>query len=229
MNQGWHEIGQSTRATYINVANGKFVRRLKTADEHPDATTRTTAKGNVIHELDMKSPVGFITGLEFRDNEFNGIINRQLMVTLDVNSEKYIITMPSNSSYAKRLINSAASITDFGVTVRLYAWQMENPEKAGKYWQGISLYTPPHDKDSKVLPKYSKEEIPDMKKVRVKGNDVWDDEDQMKFYENVVTTEIMPRIQAARGAQSFAAIGIENEAHLIAPDDDTDDDGSLLF
>lgn len=220
-------VEYSPKATYISLADGQVVRSFRTQEEDPQAVPRTTKTNNVVYERRYRAFDGIVTGLVIGSSDFGGkyIEKAQWKMTLNVDGETFVMTMPYNSSYAKRLINSLASISDFSKPLRISPWKVESKEKAGKFYQGVTLYTAPYGPDDKVELKYPREAVPEMVKKRVKGEDVWDDEDQMLFFERVVSEEILPRLAASRSDVAYDAI----PSAIPAGADRVTDDGELPF
>lgn len=202
----------SARSTYLSIADGAVVRRYKSADEDLEAKPRTTKTGEIVYERKYPDITGFITDIQIGSSTFAGktVEKAQWKVTIVDGDESFVVTMPYSSAYAKRLINSLASVTDFSKRLRLFPWKMENKEKPGKYWHGVTVYLPPFTKESKVLPAYSKDDIPPMREVRLKGETQWDDEEQMAFFENVVQTIILKRIEESRSTTAVNRIAQTN-------------------
>jgi hypothetical protein len=231
---GLNESGP--RATYLSVADGSLVMRLKSADDDPKAEARTLKNGNVVYERKFRSFDGYITNLQIADSKFNGeyIEKSQWKLTVVDDNKTYILTMPYSSAYAKRLINSLAAIDDLSQPIRILPWKMENPEKADKYWLGVTLYTAPFQGDTcKVKPKYDKEQIPPMVETKFKGKVAWDDEEQMQFWEKVVTKEVMPKLKQARTDLQAASLSHhdddEGDAYEPVGADEPQGDHELPF
>ena len=211
------------RATYLSVSDGAVVRRYKSADEDPKAQARTTKSGRVVYERHYRSVDGYVTGIQIGSSTFEGktIEKAQWKITISDQGKSFILTMPYSSAYAKRFFNALANLDDFGQPLRILPWRMENPERAGKYWLGITVYTRPFDAKPKVPLRFTKDDIPPMREVRLKGQTQWDDEEQMAFWENVVETIIAPKIAEAAGVAGFDAISHANGAN----DDDDEEIG----
>jgi hypothetical protein len=210
------------RAKYLGVSEGKITRRLQEGEHDPKAKERTIEQtGNVVRELIYDNVEGYLRNIEIGSSTFQGktVEKAQWKFHIHDDGEDFMLTMPYSSSYAKSVLNALANVKDFDQILRLRPWKMANPDKADKYWLGITVYVAPYTKDDKVPKKYCTAkakadgngegmiaELPEMVKARIKQQDVWDDEEQMLFFERVVQDEILPRIQEAAGASSSPVI-----------------------
>jgi hypothetical protein len=200
---------------YLNVANGYIVRRFRSKLECPTAIERTQENGNVVYEQHLESVDGIITDIKIVPTEFKGIKveKGQIRVTIADGEETYVVSMHYSSSYAKRFINALANVSDVSKPIRIFPWKMENREKPGKYFQGVTLYTRPGDRSSKVEVKYQRDDVPAMVEVKVKGQTIWDDTAQMEFFEGVLNTEILPRIATAKTDAALAKMSVPMEQY----------------
>jgi hypothetical protein len=225
---------------YVNVANGQFYRRVKAQADHPRAKPRTLEDGRVIYEVEYPSLDGIVTGIALRSTDFNGkhIEKGQWVVHVEDRGQVFAINLPYSSSYAKRLINALANLPALDRSIRIFPWRMENKGKPGKFYQGVTVYSIPGNRDSKVLPKYSKDDVPPMKEVMLKGQTQWDDTDQMIFFERVVETEILPKLSLSKSAVAIASMtdGRSNDSDDLSFLNDTpvssqapDEDDGLPF
>lgn len=193
------------RATYFTVADGKIIRRFKDQTDDPQAKPVTRMDGTISYQREYKYIEGYVTRIEVGSATVNGINieKAQWKVHIEDGPDHYILTMHYNSAYAKRFINCAASVRNWGARIRISPWKMQKTDEttgsiiADKFWLGVTLYHPPFTKEAKYSPKYSRDEYPEMEKVRLKGMDHWDDEKQMHFWEKVVTEEISPLVDQA--------------------------------
>jgi len=211
------------RAAYFAVADGAIIRRFKDETGDPEAKPVTRKDGSIVYERQFKYIEGFVTKIEIASSTFNGVTTEKAQWKIHVKDgdENYVVTMHYNSAYAKRFINCAASVTDWSKRIRISPWKMDKTDDKGmimpgKFWLGVTLYAAPYGKDNKYAPKYSKDDIPPMVKVRFKGEDRWDDEAQMLFWEKVVTDEIIPKIQAVSALTTFSASADPHAEHELA-------------
>lgn len=199
----------AAKATYLSIQDGKLALRLKSIDDHPQAVKRDLKNGNTVYERYFDSIDGNIVDIQIRDATYNGehIPKDKWYVTVMDGSDRFVITIPYSSGYSKSFLNALCNVSDLSQRLRIRPWMMEDDKEKGKFWRGITIYTAPYAKENKVPKTFEKEAIPAAEQKRVKGKDIWDDEEQMIWWEDKVQNVIMPRIEAARSDIAFAAIG----------------------
>lgn len=169
--------GSST--TYLNIADGKLVQRLQEANS--STTERVTKTGKVVHELKFKSVTGVLTNVTVNENDYG----KQWHVSLEDEGNKYIITMPYSSRYATSFLKQLPNI-DIHTKVTIMPWSMVSKDDASKKITGVTTY----QHDIKTAPFYTRENqngLPQMTKLKVKGQEVWDDSDMLTFLEEMAT------------------------------------------
>lgn len=148
--------------TYLNLKEGKFARK--------------NANGDI--EL-FDAVDGLITGIEFQDDEYNGTKFRKLKLTLEDESQKYLVQVRTDSGYYRGLTNSIAN-ADINQPVKLIA-----SSKLGD--NGKPQTTIFVNQNGKALKwKWSKDnpgELPELEKVKVKGQMVYDNSKQLEYFE----------------------------------------------
>lgn len=221
----------ANNTVYLNVSNGTITRRFRSKVECPSAVERKLDNGNIIYEQHLESVDGVITDIKIASTEFSGVKveKGQWRISIRDGEDNYVLNMHYSSSYAKRFINSLAAIEDLSKPVRIFPWKMENKEKPGKYWQGVTLYTRPGDRSSKVEARYKREDMPPMVEVKLRGVTQWDDTEQMEFLEGVLEKDIMPKLLKAKTDAALASFTVPvevDEASLASAAALNDDDAS---
>ena len=148
--------------TYLNMKDGKFARK--------------NANGDI--EL-FDAVDGLITSIEFQDDEYNGTKFRKLKLTLEDESQKYLVQVRTDSGYYRGLTNSIAN-ADINQPVKLIA-----SSKLGD--NGKPQTTIFVNQNGKALKwKWTKDnpgELPELEKVKVKGQFVYDNSKQLEYFE----------------------------------------------
>ena len=148
--------------TYLNLKEGKFARK--------------NANGDI--EL-FDAVDGLITGIEFQDDEYNGTKFRKLKLVLEDESQKYLVQVRTDSGYYRGLTNSIAN-ADINQPVKLIA-----SSKLGD--NGKPQTTIFVNQNGKALKwKWSKDnmgDLPQLEKVKVKGQMVYDNSKQLEYFE----------------------------------------------
>jgi len=190
-------------------------RRITDEDEllqNPEARERKTKEGKIVHEEYYDSIDALILGFTIKDATFNGehIPKASWLVKMKDTSTgtDYILQLPYSSGFSKTFLNALAWIAKnkpnaFSKPLRVRPWMMQDEKDKEKYWRGISVYLPPYTKEEKVAKLYDKEQMPAAVPARYKGKDVWDDEEQMLWWEHKVFDQITPAIQAVAGEVAF--------------------------
>lgn len=158
--------------TYLNLKEGKFARK--------------NANGDI--EL-FDAVEGLITGIEFQDDEYNGTKFRKLKLVLEDEGQKYLVQVRTDSGYYRGLTNAIAN-ADIKQPVKLIA-----SSKLGD--NGKPQTTIFVNQNGKALKwKWSKDnpgELPELEKVKVKGQMVYDNSKQLeyfeKFWKGLITSE----------------------------------------
>jgi hypothetical protein len=152
--------------TYLNLKEGKFARK--------------SANGDI--EL-FDAVDGKITSIEFQDDEYNGTKFRKLKIVLEDQGQKYLVQVRTDSGYYRGLTNSIAN-ADISQAVKLVA-----SSKIGE--NGKPQTTIFVNQNGKALKwKWTKDwpgELPELEKVKVKGQMVYDNSKQLEFFEKFWT------------------------------------------
>jgi hypothetical protein len=158
--------------TYLNMKQGKFARK--------------SANGDI--EL-FDSVSGVIKDVRFENDEYQGSKFRKLLLTLEDAGTKYLVQVRTDSGYFRGLTNSIAN-ADVSQEVKLIA----NSKTGDNGKPQTTIFVNQNGKALKW--KWSKDnqgELPELEKVKVKGQYVYDNSKQLEFFEkfwtNIVKTE----------------------------------------
>lgn len=170
-------LNKGDNAIYLSVANGKLVRQHK----EPNANTvqRTTKTEKIVHEEFFKDLTGVITDISKRTNDYG----TQYTVTFVDGDDVYKVQMPYSGRYSSSFIKALPN-TDPKLEVRFMPWEMTDKNNAAKKVTGVTLY----QCGEKIAPAFTKEDpngLPEMKKIKVKGKEQWDDSEMCEFLERV--------------------------------------------
>jgi hypothetical protein len=196
--------GAST--VYLSVADGKLVRQHKQANAN--TTERVTKTGKTVHEEHFKDLKAVLVDLETRENDYG----KQWQVKFKDGEENFIIQMQYSSRYATSFLKALPNC-DLNQPIRFMPWSMQDKNDATKKVTGITLY----QNSGKILPAYTKENpngLPEMKQVKIKGKITWDDSDMTEFLEEMVKSQILPKLRNAEpvmaGGEEYPAEWDEN-------------------
>ena len=192
---------EGSNVKYLAMSNGQFVKRVKgpTPASKPRKLEKGPNEGNTIHEEHFGEFTGQLISIKVEKHEkFGASWAFKFDVTIE-EPEFLILKLPYSSGYSNNILVRLPNIIDFKNDVTLRGYKFKPADK-DKDIMGISISEWAGDAAVKVLPFYTKEEpngIPEMKKVKVKGVEVWDDSDRLEFLEEMVNTMIVPKIGGA--------------------------------
>jgi hypothetical protein len=206
---------QSGGLKYMSFMSGKFVQRVdfmsgkfvqRVDEETTGATPRELKKGpnagKLVHELHFDTYEGQIYNIETEAGEYG----QRLHIFIDVSTElepdsKVKLSLPLSSGPAKGFLGRLPVI-DFTKDVVLKGYNIENKE-TGRF----NSYLVPYQDGKKLLSYYTKETpngMPRMKQIKVKGQQVWDDTEQLEFLEALITKTFAVEIPVAKGPEPVA-------------------------
>jgi hypothetical protein len=165
-------------AIYLTISDGRICRRVQS----PTATSkeRTTKDGKVVHEEQYHGWSGKITDITTRQTDYG----KEWNVTIEDGDTKASLQMKYSSGYASAFLKTLPNV-DLSKDVQLMP-KSETTDGKTKTTMFIK-------QDGKAIKwAYTKDNpngLPSMKKIKVKGVDVWDDSDMMEHLENMVKSK----------------------------------------
>ena len=178
---------------YLSFMAGKFVQRVPegTKGAEPRELKKGPKIGTTIHELKYDKLGGQIINVETEQSEYG----QQLHIYLDVSTveepdSKIKLSLSLSSGPAKGFL-SRLPVIDFLKDVELKGFYIEKKEKPGKF----GTYLVPYQDGQKLASFYTREEpkgLPQMVQIKVKGLLVWDDSDQLAFFEGLIKNTVFP-------------------------------------
>jgi len=215
MARGTNNNGGS--AIYLRIADGMVVeqveegkegaisRTTKPSDEHPN--------GRTVWERRDKFVEGVVISMFRKEREYKGEIMNSLAIRLKDGGEVYQIDLNEGNRYWSSFMLRLPNL-DLSKSVRLLPYDFT--DKEGRRVVGMNLM----QGSDKVQPKWTKDspgDLPQGRKVRVNGKDVWDFEDRDQYLLKVMQA-IASKLQAA----DTAIGGAQGEPVVVS---DEDDDG----
>lgn len=186
-------VGNNSNAIYYSISEGKICRQFREAT--PNSKQRVNKNGRTVHEEYYDYIDGQIIGIEVRDTDQYG---KFWNVTLEDGGQRQVLQFNYSSGYANGFLKALPNVV-IGEKVKLIpSMKMEGDKKK------TTLFVSQHGNPVKWY--YTQEHpngIPELKKVKVKGKEQWDDSDVMEFLEQMVKTEIVPKL--SRAAQPVVA------------------------
>lgn len=164
---------------FLSVANGKLVREHKEKNEV--TAERVNKKGRTVHEEFFKDLTGVITEISTRENDFG----KQWQVIIVDGNDKFMVQMPYSGRYSSSFLKALPNVSQ-GEAIRFSPWEMQDKKDASRKITGVTMYQNDGNGWVKIPSAYTKEDpngLPEMRKVKIKGKETWDDGDMMEFLE----------------------------------------------
>ena len=171
-------------AIYLNISGGKICKRLKSPSE--SSITRTTDKGTVVIEEQYSAWEGYITDIKTRESEYGKDWN----VTIYDGIVTAILQFKYSSGYSRAFLKALPNVNILEKVV------LTPKEITVDGKKRTTLFI---NQDGKAIKwKYTKDTpngIPSPMKIKIKGIETYDDSNIMEFLENVVNTEVLPKLK----------------------------------
>ncbi len=176
---------QYQNVRFINLFDGHFA---VTANPNEEGAVSRINKNNMeVWEYLYNSMTGRITGIATHESEYG----KSWKVTIQDGPEKYILTLPYSSRYTKGFMYRIGNV-DLAQDVELRIGKFP---KDGKEIAFLTLF----QGGEKIQPMWTKDnpgEMPQMVRVKIRGQETWDDSDQLAYLETFVNTAIIPKLQS---------------------------------
>lgn len=183
---------QESNAIFLTISNGKICRRVpkKTATSQE----RVNKNGVTVQEEYYKGWKGRITAIAVREHpDFGKFWN----VTLTDQDGDAVLQMQYSSGYSAAFLKTLPNIDLSADVIITPNQKMEGDKKK------TTLFITQHGIPLKHF--YTRDNpngLPELKQIKVKGKITWDDSDMMEFLENMVNTEIVPKLPKQGAAAS---------------------------
>jgi hypothetical protein len=176
---------QSESVIFLQIANGKIVRQVKSAQE--GSVSRVNKLGREVHELFYDSITGVITDVITRESEYG----KSWVVSIKSEGKLYKLEFNYSSGYATTFLKALPNVS-FGSNVTLSPKLIIDGDKKKSV-----LFISQDGKGLKhFFTKDNPNGLPDLKKIKIKGKESWDDSDRMEFLEQYVKDNILPMIKS---------------------------------
>lgn len=206
------------RGNFISTFGGKFTQSITReeyvrllAEKCPNVVERINKNGKTVHEKHYDSFVAKLVGIKVVDSPIGKAWSFEFQDKEEVYKLQFQYASPVASAFLKILPN-----VNLEKEMKL-SMSMQKDEKTGK--DKTSLFV--NQNGSALKQFYSKDRpngIPDMKQITVKGEQVWDSTDQLFFLENMVKTQILPKLgKPVQANVGLPEVGVQTEE--INPDD----------
>ena len=176
-------LGNSNSAIYLSVSDGKIVRRFK--EPTAQSKARINKMGNTVHEESYDYVEGMITGITVRDSDYG----KFWCVNIQDGADSYILQFQYSGGNANSFLKSIPN-ADLRKPIRIRpAVEIDGDKKRSK------LFLVQDDKALRWFwTKDNPGQMPNLKKIKIKGVEQWDDSDMMEYLESYVAEHITPKL-----------------------------------
>lgn len=200
-------LNNTPRRTYLSLFEGSV--RLRVDENTPMAVSRVTKEGKTIWERIFTDIDAYITGIESKDSPYGKVWE----ITLFDNGTEYILSFPYSGGNAGSFLRTLPNI-DFNLAVRIAPYHKIVDDKSrnsiylsqqvdGGKWENVKWY----------FDKENPNGLPPLVQVKVKGQDTWDDSAILEFFENLLVTDIRPRIAQANKERQYMKPEVAEAIH----------------
>ena len=209
---------EANKKIYVGFSKGVFVKRVEEATNNTITRTLTMGPnvGKEVHEVHFTTITGQLIDIKKDSHDTYGD-SWEFYFDTTVNEEspeKIILKIGYDNGHAKGFIKKMLNI-DFKKDLLLKTFDNYTPEGSEKVLSGFSVR---HDGEKDTIkPAYTRDEpngMPEMKVVKVKGKDVYDDHEQMVFLEKMVNEQIKPKLSGYVEPEEAVNEGTEQSEDL---------------
>lgn len=174
----------SNSVTYLSVQNGKVAKRVQEAT--PASKARTVeSTGKIVHEELYDSITGKMAAISTREGNYG----KELQISL-IDDRPYVLQLKLSSGPASSFLRALPNVDLAKPVTLIPKIEMKGDVKR------TSVIIAQGDKGVKwAFTKDAPGDLPAMKQIKVKGKDVWDDSDQLAYFEKMIA-EINNKLSA---------------------------------
>jgi hypothetical protein len=176
---------QSESVIFLQISNGKIVRQVKTKTDN--SVSRVNKLGREVHELFYDSITGVLSDIATRESEYG----KSWVVSIKSEGKLYKLEFNYSSGYATTFLKALPNVS-FGDIATLSPKLIIDGDKKKSV-----LFI---NQDGKGLKHFFTKDnpngLPELKKIKIKGKESWDDSDRMEFLEQYVKDNILPMIKS---------------------------------
>lgn len=178
---------------YFTILGGKFC--IRVSSDTPGAVERKNKIGNIVHEIFKDSFEGKLINIRTRDGEYG----KSWEFDFQDEGEIYTLQLSYSNSYATNILKMLPNV-DLSKPMKVQPSQkIEDGKTKSSLFISQDGVTLKH-----AFTKDRPNGMPDMKKVIVSGNEVWDDTDRLVFLQAMVDNEILPKLPKAAATPASA-------------------------
>jgi hypothetical protein len=204
-------FGTKTQGKYCYIIGSKVCEKVIAGTQ--GAVKRLNKKNEEVYELQYDNLSGYLKSISIKD----GMFGKEWLFTLEDNGEKFQLQVPYSSKQAKCILFCLPNIDlNKEIVVSPFSKEVDGKTKSGVFVnqdrEGIKwAYTKDHPNG-----------LPQMKKIKVKGVETWDDTDQLEFLEKSIA-QIMTVDWSKVETRTQAPVeAIPSSTASSVPDDESD-------
>ena len=191
-------LGNKDSIIYLAVADGKIVRRVK--EPTANSRQRTTKEGKTVHEELYDYATGLITDITTRENDFGKFWN----VVMTDGSSTYVLQFKYSGGNATSFLKSIPN-ADVTKTITI----MPKMQTVGDKKRASLVLIQDNQAIRWKWTKDNPGDVPQLRKIKVKGIEQWDDSDMMDYLENYLLQHVKSKL--AKSATIGASDATEAE------------------
>lgn len=200
---------------YLNILGGKITQKVK--EGTPGAISRINKQNKEVWELHFDTLNGRIVDFNLEESDYGKV----WVVTIQDGIDYYYLHLQQSGRITNGLMHRLPNI-DFSKEITIKTFRIFNEQKQ-RDQDYLVVYQGGTAKSNKIENFYTKETpngLPQMVQVKVKGQMVWDDSDQIEFITNMVLNEVKPKLKGAPAAEykekSIKEVASEKNARIIS-------------
>ena len=182
----------TSHAAFYTITDGRICRTFKAATAK--SIERVNKMGKIVHEEFMDGLSGRITEIKTKDHPDYG---KFWLITLTDGDWSGVLQIKYSSGYASAFLKMILNV-DLSKDVTIVPkMTIDGDKKKASLFimqEGIPL--------KHFYTKDNPNGLPQMKKIKVKGKETWDDTEMMEFLEKMVFTEVVPKLNGASSEDS---------------------------
>ena len=191
-------LGKKDSIIYLAVADGKIVRRVK--EPTANSRQRTTKEGKTVHEELYDYATGLITDITTRENDYGKFWN----VVMTDGSSTYVLQFKYSGGNATSFLKSIPN-ADVTKTITI----MPKMQTVGDKKRASLVLIQDNQAIRWKWTKDNPGDVPQLRKIKVKGIEQWDDSDMMDYLENYLLQHVKSKL--AKSATIGASDATEAE------------------
>lgn len=183
-------LNNRTQGNFITIYNGKFCQRVEAGTQ--GSVSRENKLGKTVHEKFYDSFTGKLVGIKTQDSTYG----KSWIFSFRDGGDVYHLQLSYSNSFAVALLKMLPNIdVTKEMTVSPSVKEVDGKNRSTLFVnQGGVAIKHAYTRDNP-------NGLPDMTKVMVKGQEVWDDTDRLKFLEEMVFDTIIPKLEGIHDSE----------------------------